>query len=247
MQGPQVLLALQESIPAVTGTASFAQGAATWAASASEKFTSTATWSQDASWSATAVEKFTSTAAWSQTASWDASISERFTSTAAFVQAAATWDATASESIPSTATWSQDASWAALGQSAEDVTAEGEWVQDAASWMAASGQLNTATATWLQDAAQWEAAGESVEPVAEPVDAAGEWTQTATWAGLASQAGVTVTPPVVGGMPRLRRPPTQLNIPGRASFGQGPGDWAAFIEVDASPVEVEELLLAGVL
>lgn len=80
---------------AISGTATFAQAAATWAAAAGETFTATATWSQAAaSWSATGSEAFTGIATWAQAAgAWSGTAAETFAATATFDQAAATWTA----------------------------------------------------------------------------------------------------------------------------------------------------------
>ncbi|HKR49467.1 MAG TPA: hypothetical protein VJT72_07780 [Pseudonocardiaceae bacterium] len=229
MQGPQVLLALQEA-PAVTGTATFEQAAASWAATASERFTSTAAFVQAAAtWDAAALERLTATASWVQTQSWDATAqvanpvsasatweqtqsweanaAEKFTSTASFAQAAAAWDTQATESIPSTATWSQDASWAAIGLSAEDVLADATWEQAAASWLAASTQVVTGSGTWEQ-ANIWLAA------LSERIAGTASWAQGQSWDG----AGDVDNPPTTG----------------TGEWTQAPATWSGFATTPSS-------------
>lgn len=142
-QGGWLALTTEEMVAAAT----FAQ-VNSWTATASERATSTAAFTQAAAtWSATALERLAATASFDQAAaSWDASLSELVVASASFDQSAS-WDAAAAESIPSTATWSQDATWDALGEAdnpAVDVTAEASWAQSA-TWTATLDQATTST------------------------------------------------------------------------------------------------------
>jgi hypothetical protein len=117
----------------------------------------TATWEQAAaSWDATASERFTSTAAFVQAAAtWDAAALERLASTAEWVQAPAQWSATAvsAEDVTAEGSWTQAAAtWAGLASTSVvpserpriglpvrvrfHVNSIGSWEQPPASWAA---------------------------------------------------------------------------------------------------------------
>lgn len=192
----------------VTSTASWAQGAATWSATAVEKITATAAFAQTASWAATASERATGTASFAQgPAAWDATLVEKIVATSTFSQAlggqavytgtppevvtqdgevvthddGGAWLALTLEEIPATASWDQSASWAA--EASEGIPSTAAWAQDAA-WAALgqSAEDVTAEATFEQAVASWMAAS------SELATGTATWSQGATWDAVAEQA-----------------------------------------------------------
>ena len=144
----------------------------------------------------------------------------------------------------STGAWDQTASWDALG-SLEQIGAAG-WEQAPATWDAAGlfAEAVSAEAAFEQSAT-WAAEGLHAEQ--EPVTSDAAWVQLSSWDASASHTkeaapepppGISIRP---GGLPPLR-PVVRMT----ASFSQS-ATWHATLEVDRTPVEFEELLLAGVL
>lgn len=143
----------------ITGTATWAQAAASWSGTVAEKDPATATFAQAAAtWAATIADKNPTAGTFAQSAaSWDAAASEKFASTAAFTQAAPVWSASASvpaASNGSTATFVQAAaSWSA--SASEKFPSSASFAQAAGAWAATVSEKNPSTATFAQGAASW--------------------------------------------------------------------------------------------
>jgi hypothetical protein len=142
----------------VTSTATFAQAAGAWSATAAETITSTATYAQTAAWAGTAAETLATSGTWTQTASWSATAAESIATVATFAQSA-TWAADAAASYPTTAAFDQSA----------------------ASWAATAGEALPTTGAWTQTAA-WSAVA------AEAIASEASFEQTQTWRAVSTDA-----------------------------------------------------------
>jgi hypothetical protein len=161
----------------------------------------------------------TGTATWEQTATWEATAKEAIRGTATWSQDAS-WAATAKETARSTATWTQSASWAATGQSLVNVTA---------------------TAAWEQSAI-WDADGQ----VLQNVTGTAAWEQAQSWAAVGN-GGATQVSGFESRRPQKIRLDQTPHLFATASFEQQPASWSARMTVDRSPVDIEDLILVGVL
>lgn len=170
------------------------------------------------------VVKTASTGTWDQAASWDALGSLEQIGQAGWEQVPATWEST--------------------GLSADDVTAEATFDQSG-SWDAIAALSFPSEAAFTQ-ANEWAAEGSHTEAEPTDVSATATWEQSATWAA-------TATHPVtqLSGFDSRRPVKIRLSeiphLSATASFGQGPAAWGADMVVDRSPVDIEELMLVGVL
>jgi hypothetical protein len=134
------------------------------------------------------------------------------------------WEASLIEEQPGAGGWEQSATWDATGLHAEPVAAEGTFEQ---------------TATWDAEALHAES---------QPVTAEGTWEQSATWEASVTHTEEIPEPPPGISIRRggLAAPQPRPVVRMTASFGQT-ATWHATLDVDRTPVEFEELLLAGVL
>jgi hypothetical protein len=140
---------------------------------------------------------------------------------ATWEQAPATWDALAAQTIIATATFEQTQEWEAI-----------------------AAESFAATAAW-QQTQTWSAEGDVDNP---PVSFEGSWEQAASWGAVFS--GGAVTQPSSGfdsRRPQKIRLSDRQYLYATASFVQEPATWHAEMTVDRVPVDIEEMLVAGVL
>lgn len=200
-----------------TSDATWAQTAASWAATAAETITGTAAFTQaPATWSATAAKTHAASASFAQAAAtWQATAAKTHASTATFSQAAASWHVTAAETFTGTATFQQVAAvWAATSTTGYDATAA--FAQAAASWQAAVAETHASTAAWTQPAPTWAATAQTLTPIS---GTAAFEQQAASWQSTAAET-------FTGGATWEQAPPTWSALTTALSPVSGTGSWS---------------------